>query len=500
MSRRADFWVIAGLLSIIFLTNLPIAGTELMSPDASGYLDMGRNLFSGKGAVVSYNLYQFWPGRSHPFLPYMQPIFPVMAGLIWSLFDIKAVIGFNIGLFAVNCVLLYKLLRLRADVLTSGLVVLFMGFSPVLINTAIWPWTEQLHLFFLLSAILLYLGYKKSHFWVGAILALSCLVRVAGFYNVFAFGAAILMLQGWSKEACRDYVKIAAGFLTVLLPYEAFCFIRYGIFYPEYLAAAKTYRMAGIAAGAFYSDGFPVLNMPLVAGDTLANIRQHLAGFMTAFGIFKFVFVLAPVYVALNFLKTRTPLLIIFFLQGVCTMLFYMGSLSWLPDIETDRYSLIPFIALGSIGFLAIRAILDALFSGKAKRGAPIAFSLAALLFLSLGFRSYVPFRHFYMHTYPEMHKAYRESRDEIYAWIKENTAKDDLIASYFSADAFLLERPFVSLPSGAALTHKDLISFLDIYRPEYILTPHEEFALFLKERGFVEARRSGLLVVLRGT
>ena len=73
----------------------------------------------------------------------MQPLYPVAAGLVFRLLGLKAVIGFNILLLALNFVLVYKLLRLAADTITSFLAVLLVSFSGNIVFTAIFPWTEQ---------------------------------------------------------------------------------------------------------------------------------------------------------------------------------------------------------------------------------------------------------------------------------------------------------------------------------------------------------------------
>jgi len=368
---RIDFLFISLLFLIIFLTNLPLANMELLSPDASGYLDMGRNLISGKGAVISSNIYQFWPEKYHPSFPYMQPLFPIIAGLIWSLINLKVVIGFNILLFAINCIFLYKILTLYVDYLISFLIAVFVGFTNTIVYTAIHPWTEQLHLFFLLLAIFIYLKYKKALFWVGMLLGISFLVKVASFYNIFAFGIALVVLRGFSKTALREYIEVTFGFLIIFLFYEMFCYFKYGVFYPEYLTAAKTYTTAKIAPGAFYKKDLPVLNMPALEITTEAiftNIREHLSDFIKMFGNIKFVLVLVPIYVIFDLFKRKTALVIIFFFQGLCVLLGYALSLWWFSEIEADRYSLIPFITLGSIGLLSIKEIISSLFSKSMRK------------------------------------------------------------------------------------------------------------------------------------
>jgi hypothetical protein len=53
-----------------------------------------------------------------------------------------------------------------------------------------------LDLFSLLLTVFIYLKYDRLKFLVGAILAFSILVRVAGLYNVIALGIAAVFTQG----------------------------------------------------------------------------------------------------------------------------------------------------------------------------------------------------------------------------------------------------------------------------------------------------------------
>lgn len=506
--KYIDFLLISVLFLIIFLTNLPLANTELMQPDGSGYLDMGRNLFSSKGAVISYNLNQYWPGKYYPFLPYIQPLYGIIAGLIWLLFGLKAVIGFNILLLAINCVLLYKIIKLYSDSVTSFLIALFIGFSKDIIFPAIAPLTEHLHLFFLLLSIFIYLRYKNTHFLVGILLAISCLVRASSFYNVLAFVIAIVILKGFSKAALKEYFKLTFGFLIIILSYEMFCYIKYGVFYPEYLVAAKIYRSAEIYSGAFYTDGIPVLNMPplkLGMDVIIVNIRNNFLGFIEVFRHIKFVLFLAPLYFIFDLIKRRTPLLIIFFFQGACVLLGYTLSQTWSPIYEFSRFSVIPIITLGSIGFLSLKEIVSRFFSKTVEKRFPAIFIIIisiflyfGIIFLYFGIKDYLLFRNHWRNIYPQEVMAYRENRDEVYEWIRTNTSKDALIASDFLADSFLFERPFISLPPGKALIAKNMNDFLKIYRPEYVLTSNKAVVNYLKNMGLKEKKRSGILILLK--
>ncbi len=502
--KYIDFISIAALFIAVFIPSIPLANIELLQPDSCGYLDMGRNLFSGRGAVISYDLNQYWPGRYHPFLPYMHPLYGILAGLVWILFGIKAVIGFNIMLHAANCVLLYLILSLYTDRITGFLIALFMGFSKSMVVPAISPLTEPLHLFVLLGAIFVYLKYDKTELWVGVMLALSCLVRVSGLYSVIAFLAAVLVLKGFSKEALRDHGRLILGLAVILIPYELFCYFRYGAFYPEYLQAAKVYKSAEIYAGAFYKNGIPVLNMPdLKLGmDVIGgNILGNLTGFIKSYGIVKYAMILDPFYFIYDLKKRRSPLVVIFFFQGLSLLLGYTLVHSWSAIYEFDRFSVITILTLGSIGFLSIKEIIDGYILSQGTRNAAASaaiFAAAFSFFFYFQMKYYLDFRGFGLNIFPEQQAVYRENREEVYGWIRRNTAEGDLIASHFLADAFLFERPFVSLPPDNALNEKNFNDYLNIYKPEYVLTYNGDMAGYLEAIGAEQVLRKGDLILLR--
>lgn len=495
-----QFLILSALLLAVFLINLPFAGLEMTQPDSCAYLEMGRNLFTGKGAVVSYNIYQFWPGKYHAFLPYMQPLYGIIAGLIYLLFGLKTVIGFNILIHGINCAILYKIIRLYSDTWTSFLIALYMGFSRTILFSTVFPLTEQLHLFSILSAIFIYLRYDRHRFLAGALLALSLLVRTASIYNIFAFGIGALLLRGLSRDALKEYLGLSLGFLAVLLSYELFCYLRYGIFYPEYLTAAKTYTLSYTHFGAFYKESLPVLNMPPIemsVGSMAANVQAHLNALIEVFGGLKFLLILAPVYAIYDLFERKRPLFIIFSLQGICTMLGYALGLYWFDDIEAIRYLLIPLIMLGPAGFLAIREISGGLFSYRLEKRFPVPFIIIMLIFFGFQFRDYSDFRDSCFRLYRENYAAYFMSRDNIYEWVKANSAEDDLIATSLLRDAFLLERPIISLPRDTGLTRKAMIDYLKVYNPKYVITHDKECVRILKGIGFFVRKVSGGIAVL---
>ncbi|MDD4908807.1 MAG: hypothetical protein PHJ00_07085 [Candidatus Omnitrophica bacterium] len=499
----ADLVFISAIFLLTFFLNIAIANNMLLSPDPCGYLDMGRNLFTGKGAVTSYNIYQFWPDKYYPFLPYMPPLYPLVAGLLLFLFNLKAVIGFNVLLFSINCSLLYVILRLTSPSWICFLITLFMVFSTSIVNTAMYPWTEQLHLFFVLSVLLIYLKNKKASLGMGIILAVSCLVRAAGLYNFIGFMASLIIIRGFSKEALKEYARVAFGFAGVLFCYGLFCYIRYGVFYPQYLSAAKVYAAIKIFPGAFYNNTLPVLNMPPLNQGfdvVLLNTCKHFIDFIIPFKNLKFMLLIVPLGIIYDLIKRKKPLFIVFFCQGAAVILFYAVSFAWYPEpVEVIRYALIPLVMFVSIGFLYIKDILAKLIPNRMKALSPAAFAIIILSFLCANISEYVDFRKHCLDIYPVLWGGYNKNRDEMCEWIRANTDTNALIASDRVRDGFLLNRPFVSLPPGEAATRKNFTDHLGIYKPEYILLDgkNADIIVFLKRLGFQEKKVCGTLVLL---
>ena len=496
-----DLLVASALAWLVFLPHLPMAWVEHITPDAAGYLDMGRNLFTGRGAVSTYNLYQFWPGTQHPMLPYMQPLYPVVCGLLWMLDGLRAVISFNILLLGVNCALVYFLIRRVTGRPAAFLTGALLGFAPNLLLTAIHPWTEQLHLFTLLVAVLLFRNERVPRFWVGALLGISCLVRFAGVYNVAAVLAAVFVLHGFGRRAFGEFAKMLAGLLAIAIPYESFCLLRYGALYPEYLAAAKQYTSAVASGGAVYRDSLPALAVPaapaLAPGLVFSRVLSHMTELVKACGPAAVLALAAALGLILRGERRREPDLAVFACLGVFSILAYAVSLVWLPAIEAARYSVVPFVTLVPAGVAVIRGEV-------ARRLKPSAWTLwwgtvavFAILF-ALTIPAYAKFRNWYDEGYPRSLENYWSARADMHAWIRANAPKDALVASEFLKDPIFFERPFVALPSGKALEPKAMDSYLAAFAPDYILYANPKTAQYMMTRSdYRMAHRNALLGLL---
>lgn len=498
---RLDLLAAIAIVLLVYLPHLRLAATEHLTPDAAGYLDMGRNLISGRGAVTTYNLYQYWPGTDHPTLPYMQPLYPLVCGLLWKVDGLRGVVSLNILLFALNCALVYLLARRMIGRPAAFLASLLLGISPSLLLSAIHPWTEQLHLLTLLWAVLVLAHGKTPGFWIGVLLGAGCLVRFAGLYNVAALLVAVLVLHGFRSSGWKEFALILAGFLAIAVPYELFCLFRYGKLYPEYLAAAKRYTIAVASGGASYHDVLPVLRVAaepaLAAGALAGRIGSHLAELLKAFGPAAALALTAPLGFVMSGALRREPRFLVLVCLGVFSLLGYAVSLAWTPGIEAARYSIVPIVTLVPAGLAALR--------GAATRWLGVAesrFSLGTLavvaILIGLTFPGHAGFMWKHEVEHPGLLRHYRVAREDIHGWIRTHAPAGALVASEFLKDPIYFERPFVALPAGKALEPAAFESFLAAYSPDYILFANPRIASFLAARSdYRLVRRNDLLVLV---
>ena len=156
----------AFLSAIVFLVAVAAkiipSSLERLTADSCIYMDIGRNLFSGKGFSISYNLYQFWANTPYyPAAPLFPPLFPFLVGIIWKMFhSLEATILLNVFLAAINSVLIYYLLLIVYKDITDSARISFwtavlLSICAPMQQTSMFAWTEQLSLLFLLVAVML---------------------------------------------------------------------------------------------------------------------------------------------------------------------------------------------------------------------------------------------------------------------------------------------------------------------------------------------------------
>ncbi|MFA5039785.1 MAG: hypothetical protein WC732_08940 [Candidatus Omnitrophota bacterium] len=484
--------LLRNLLLIFFVSTLikliPALTLPVYSSDAGTYLDMARNLLEGRGLVCSYNVYQFWPGPYYPGWPFMQPLFPLLIAVIWFFTpSLHAVSLANVFLSGINVLLLYAIvMRLYDDSKVAFWSALLASVMWPMRLTSVQPWTEQMHLLFLLLAILVLMRaagsssppgkIQKWHFFAaGVLIASSVLVRVSGVFVLFLWPVAWFFCEGAGRQTWKKTLWFLAGFSAVFIPYEIFCFWRFHLFYPEYPQAAKDFTIAA-QSGCFYDFLKPVLRVPSVFAPHFSwRSLSVMAGHVLKFGEtlrqdWPLLLIVVLAFKSVKVLRERKGGEVLLWLTAVGHVLFFSLSFWWLDPrrLEAHRYLLVPLTLLMPLavkGLWDVRDILKEPFSRKyAKLYFPAAVVSLFAFFVIPAWHGSRPWAEFLFRKNPRV-VVLQQTAD----WLKSRTTKEDLVATTQYQEAYVLERPIVSLPEGQALTHENLKRFFEVYKPAYI-------------------------------
>jgi hypothetical protein len=490
---------------IVFLFNLPFAAAQFLSPDATLYLDAARNLANGHGAVVSFNHYQLWQGAYYPLWPYVQPLFPVLAAPFFKSGGVSAVITLNIFLLALNCSLVYFLVRRGAGVLAGLIAALIVGFSYNIVYTAIYPWTEQLFIFVTLLAFYFYVYGRNKYFLSGVLLGVSCLVRAAGFFNGLAFFAAILIVEAINGKKFSNCFKFAAGFLSIATGYEIFCLLKYHLFYPEYTRAGFIFNDASYFPGAWYTGGKGALHALPRTMPMRMRIREFFINdesFAYSFKVVSFLIILPVFYFFSRLWKKRDALVSILFFTGCISASFavmwgWVQPIGQIIGLDFIRLLVIPYLLLVVAGATFIFKLDDLTCGVSGRNGLRIFTIFAAGLTIFIVLSDYTTFRHIFNDEAQQLSVQRLASRP-VYAWLGKNSPDESLIAVQSPDEAIFVNRPTVVLPSGELLTAGNIRDFLRIYNPAYVLATNPKFILLCYQYNFDVCARSGDLVLMR--
>lgn len=461
---------------------LPLSLYEFLSTDASIYLDIGRNIFRGKGFYTSCNTYQYWLGKYYPSLPYHQNIYPLLAGLIWWLTSsIRAVIIGNIIIAAVNSILLFSFLSkiYNKDIAFYGAFLASISFS--MIHTASYPWTEQLYLLILLFSLNILLGrypIKKRALLTGLLMGLATLTRAA---NIFCAAAILIFLIIYTFEEERNgrLIQISlfiTGTALVLGVYELICFAAFGTFYPEYKKGAAAFIMGSYLPGGYYAQKTPILRfvpsaIKWFSVTSISNVINHLAAFYKETNLLALS---SGLFMARHVMKrwkthkgeTLTLLLIGINVIGHSSVLYSMNV------IGIDRFIIIPEIMgipLCCAGLYKGLSCCKSLTAYKKR-----IFTSIMILSLILSAQRWVRNDITTINNFIKKGRV-NISDKEIVDWINKNSSKDDLLATNLIEYGFLYDRPLVSLPPDKVLSYNNLNKFLTMFKPDIIiLSPTE--------------------------
>ena len=489
----------AAVAVIVLAPQLRLANGELMSPDAAGYLDIARRFWGHGSLATGYDFYQFWPGATHPVLPYMQPLYPILLGWTAVLGGVRAMIAANLVVFAAACGLVTALTVRLAGPVVAVFAGLLLGFSSNALYSAIHPWTEPLHLLVLLVAIGAFARPSVPRPVVGALLAASALVRFAGVYNAAALLVAVPLVRGWNAGAWKEAGAIFAGFLAVAVPYEAFCLLRYGALYPQYLAAARDWTIATQSGGGSFRPALPalVVHAPHVgAGLLVTQGAGHVREMARALG-----WGALPAIAACAGLfgpQRREPVFTVSVVQGIFTILAISASFAWLGKIEAERYALVSFFTFVPTGLATLRTAARALAKAHSRliEGA-LGVILAGAFVWSLA--SWTTFMRYYGTGIPVPVESYLAERDQVATWIRAHLAHGGLIATSLLQDPVLTEHAVVGLPRLKQLEAPHALDeFLAVWKPQLVVTGNPDLASALaKNPAYRPAIRSEHIWVL---
>jgi len=452
------------------------------SADGCLYLNIARSIAAGHGFYCSFNFYQYWGKDTifYPALVFMHPIYPLFAGIVWYFFhSLAAVDAANVFVSAANCVILYLIVERMYNSTVGVFSALLLSVSDPMFTTSILPWSEQLHLFFLLSAVW-WVADKSSLekpanlLMAGFLLGLSYLVRVSGIYNLFIFSGLFIVFGGVSLKSFKTLFFFWLGFFIVLLPYELYCYFNYHIFYPEYPSHARVFNASREVGGAYFATK-PVLRLPAdFKFDFIklffSNVPNHLAAFAWA-GYQSINFLLLVVFIkAISIFKNKRFDENLFFWIGMGHILFFSLSFYWLATwrLETHRYFLITSVFWIPLGVSALYELAQILLENYREVYLKVYFLILMILLVWLLGEREINNNQYSMVYFHELSQPTKDTA--ISRWINARSNPMDLIATTEYQVDFDLDRPVVSMPEGALINDTNMKDFLKIYQPKYIL------------------------------
>jgi len=474
------------ILVFTLICNLPLVFLQFLTPDGCLYLDMGRNIFEGKGAILTLNLHFAWTGYSYPSLPYLHPVYPIIAGFIWTLtHSIEAVLVFNVALLTVCALLLYqvyKIVATREIAFLGALIYALLRDSRLVAGM---PLTDYLHFTIILVVLLILFknrGYKNTLI-AGLLIGFAFLVRVANLYAAIAIGLALLLsTEGRFLFRLKRSLLYGVGILLIILPYELFCYLHYHIWYPQYTSATKAYTFALEEPSSHFVYGNPTLvftpefttweHIKFLARNTTLHLIQF-----TSYLPFTIITALCIYF----FRRLRRRFGQFEILTLVLLLLFsvvgYSVSIYWWKMIETWRYSIIPVACGLPLAAMGLHRLFAYFRQGYRPWGRMV---FAFVLLLSLGLNLYA--LALYDIFIPKSVTIMKAERESALTFVAENSVPGDLVATNSTYFMFLFDRPVITLPHGKILTEENLKDFLRIHQPMLIVISNLERILFNNE------------------
>jgi 4-amino-4-deoxy-L-arabinose transferase-like glycosyltransferase len=294
LGRSIDFWIIAGLVTVVVLVQAwNIADYPTVSDDEGTYLAQAWALQHGIGLAP----YTYW--YDHPPFGWMQiALMSWLPALIFHSHNLL-VVGYAriimLPVTAVSSILVYVLARrLTLPRWAAALAVVCFGLSPLSVTLQREVFLDNFAVVWLLAAFVLAYSPRK-HLWhhvaAGVCAALACLSKETA---LIAVPALVVALWQNAHHATRKYsfVGFCGAFILVLIQYPLYAVLRGELFEGSghvSLIGGVLYQMERPGSGSIFatnSDGFsifhswlyydPILIFAGVAATLIALTFRHL--------------------------------------------------------------------------------------------------------------------------------------------------------------------------------------------------------------------------------
>jgi hypothetical protein len=473
-------WLLSRVALLLFLPLLPylfvVARLSYIafnnSSDSFLYLDIAKNIASGRGFIVSFDAYQYWPGGTHPAPPFVCVVFPVLlAGFSLFLHSVQALTFFNFLPAYVNFLLIYliaqKLYRDKAVSLWAVFLTAAMVATEVTLLRIL---TEQLSLLATLVALYIFLSgdvfSRCKLISAGLLLGFGALVRSSTIYYPLVFSLALLVSRQTPPAARRKNILFFL-FWSFILPvlYEGLIYVKFNTFFPQYPIAYKNYYLATYITGGYFLPQTPVVRpflSDIFSSYTLNNMF-HLG--LILFAVLRLLIVFS-FFRFIRVFKER-PLGELIFLGLVIFQI--LGILFFYPyqkinEFELVRFLLLPLVALLLFGIREFKVFTERFFPNTKF------FLFSSILVILLFSNIYQTHKTLEIYWQEEKIGKVKDLK-AVADWVRQNTKGRDLIAaSEFLYGGVYLARPVVAFPSHKLLNRNNLNQFLRIYQPRVVI------------------------------
>jgi len=470
--------------------------------DTHTYLEIGRNLFEGRGFVTRYNVVYGWSGaNTHPGLAYYNPLYCLLIAIPWQLSHSTAALAICATVLPalLNVVLLAWLVRrawgtLPALLCAAGYVLLPTTYTNITLISAEHPMVT-------LELILLLLVQRwrgcgeRAWLWIGVALGIGYLVKVSLLIALPALVLAVLLTcEGGAtarlRTTLRAAVRLVAGMLVVLAPFNVLTKATTGKWYPEYPLLAKNWSMATLYGGGFVAASPAVrpdeAELPTPADYVDLVVENFGAMFRALISELGLLVLFVMIGLASAVWRRREDAVFLFCI-GLAFLCAYPITYHWLSLTKEAgspaRYAL----HIAPFWYPLAVAGIAALLAKTPWRDHTRSVGLVLVWGVLAAPPAYLLLRR--QATLPAANVT-TETLENAMAACRAITGPDDLVAVAGGAPwifgSMYLDRPVVALPQNQLGTAENAERFVDIYKPKLVI-PGNTRAMYdvLEARGY---------------